>query len=46
MYERLQGKQKEAIQNAKKLHAFQCNKTIQNQNPVTTVFELIERLQS
>ncbi|MDR0582770.1 MAG: RloB family protein [Treponema sp.] len=46
MYERLKNKQKEAIQNAKKLYAFQYNKTIQNQNPVTTVFELVEKLQS
>ena len=46
MYKRLENRQKEAIQNAKRLRIFQCNKTIQNQNPVTTVFELVEKLQS
>jgi hypothetical protein len=46
MYERLKNRQNEAIQNAKKLHAFQGNKTISNQDPITTVFELVEKLQS
>jgi hypothetical protein len=46
MYERLKSKQKKAIQNAKKLNISQCNKAIQDQNPVTTVFELVEKLQN
>jgi hypothetical protein len=46
MYNRLKDSQGIAIQNAKKLYNFQCSKSIQAQNPVTTVFELVEKLQS
>ncbi|MDR1971932.1 MAG: RloB family protein [Treponema sp.] len=46
MYERLKGRTRKAIQNAKKLYAFQCSKAIQDQNPVTTIFKLVERLQN
>jgi hypothetical protein len=46
MYGRLKDRQKEAIQNAKRLYARHCNKKMQDQNPVTTVFELVEKLQS
>jgi hypothetical protein len=46
MYARLENRQNEAIQNAKKLYTFQCNKTISNRDPITKVFELVEKLQS
>jgi hypothetical protein len=46
MYERLKDKMGKAIQNAKKLYTFQYKKTIKDQNPITTVFELVEKLQS
>jgi hypothetical protein len=46
MYERLKDKQEIAIQNAKKLYSFQYFKLIQDQNPVTTVFDLVEKLQN
>jgi hypothetical protein len=44
MYERLKDKQGIAIQYARKLYTFQCAKSIQDQNPVTTVFDLVEKL--
>jgi hypothetical protein len=45
MYERLQDKQETAIKHAKRLYGIQCTKAIKDQNPMTTVFELVERLQ-
>jgi hypothetical protein len=44
MYERLVDKQEAAIRNAKRLHDVQSLQTIQQQNPVTTVYELVEKL--
>ncbi|WP_010256397.1 RloB family protein [Treponema primitia] len=44
MYERLQDKQETAIRNANKLYTIQCTKATKDQNPVTTVFELVEKL--
>jgi hypothetical protein len=45
MYGRLKSIQYKAIQNARRLYTFQCKKQISDQNPITTVFELVERLQ-
>jgi hypothetical protein len=33
-----------AVQNARKLFALQYNKSLTEQNPITTVFKLVERL--
>lgn len=44
MYAELQSRQGRAIQNAKKLYYKQCSLPYKEQNPVTTVFMLIERL--
>jgi hypothetical protein len=44
MYKLLQKKQNIAIQNARKLFTLQYNKPLTEQNPITTVFKLVERL--
>jgi len=44
MYSLLHGKKSRAIQNARKLFYRQCLLPIKDQNPVTTVFLLVERL--
>jgi hypothetical protein len=44
MYQLLQRKQKTAIQNAQKLYLRQSELPLREQNPVTTVFRLAERL--
>jgi hypothetical protein len=44
MYKILRKRQSTAIQNAQKLFARQCGLPIKEQNPVTTVFRLVERL--
>jgi hypothetical protein len=50
MYYTLQDKQEIAIRNARKLYSFQCEQAsqrkqaIQEQNPVTLVFKLVEKL--
>lgn len=44
MYEKLLAHQEAAIQNAKKLYARQKNNHISAQNPITTVYKLVERL--
>ncbi|MFP3043223.1 RloB family protein [Treponema primitia] len=46
MYKRLQDKQETAIRNANKLYNIQCTKAIRDQNPITTVFELVKKLRS
>jgi hypothetical protein len=45
MYDRLRDKQQTAIKNAKKLYNVQSMQATQDQNPITTVFELVEKLQ-
>ena len=44
MYQLLQKRQKAAIQNAQKLYLRQSGQPLREQNPVTTVFRLVERL--
>jgi hypothetical protein len=44
MYQILQKRQNTAIKNAKKLYQFQYERSLSEQNPVTTVFRLVERL--
>jgi hypothetical protein len=44
MYSILRKKQSRAIQNARKLFFRQCSSPLKDQNPVTTVFELVEKL--
>jgi hypothetical protein len=44
MYKILQKRQSTALQNAQKLFARQCGLPVREQNPVTTVFRLVERL--
>jgi hypothetical protein len=44
MYQLLQKRQKTAIQNAKKLYLRQSERSLREQNPITTVFRLVERL--
>jgi len=44
MYSLLQGRQSRAIQNAKTLFYRQCSLPLKDRNPVTTVFQLVERL--
>ena len=44
MYELLKRKTDTAIKNASKLYVKQCNQPLAKQNPVTLVFELVEKL--
>ena len=44
MYRLLQKRQSIAIQNARKLYALQHTRPLSEQNPITTVFGLVERL--
>ena len=44
MYQLLQKRQSIAIQNARKLYALQHTRPLSEQNPITTVFGLVERL--
>ena len=44
MYQLLKKRQETAIKNAKKLFYLQSNQQLSNQNPITTVFELVERI--
>jgi len=44
MYSLLRNRQSRAIQNARKLFLQQCTLPLKDQNPVTTVFLLVERL--
>jgi len=44
MYSFLNGKQSIAIQNARKLYYKQCLLPLKDRNPITTVFQLVERL--
>ncbi|MDR1129858.1 MAG: RloB family protein [Prevotellaceae bacterium] len=44
MYQLLQKRQETAIKNAQKLHSQQSKLPLNEQNPVTTVFQLVERL--
>ena len=44
MYSLLENMQSRAIQNARKLFYRQCSLSLKDQNPVTTVFQLVERL--
>lgn len=44
MYQLLIQRQNTAMQNARKLYALQQNRSIAEQNPITTVFRLVERL--
>jgi len=44
MYSILRSRQSRAIQNAKKLYWNRCSLPSKNQNPITTVFMLVERL--
>jgi len=44
MYQLLQKQKDKALQNARKLYALQYNKPFAKQNPITTVFKLVERL--
>jgi len=44
MYLRLSKKQSIAIQNARKLYNKQCLLPLKDRNPITTVFQLVERL--
>jgi hypothetical protein len=46
MHQVLQERQETAIQNAQKLHSRQSELPLKEQNPVTTVFQLVERLLS
>jgi hypothetical protein len=44
MYVLLSRRQSRAIQNARKLYDKQCSLPLKNRNPITTVFQLVERL--
>jgi len=44
IYKLLLGKQNTALQNARKLYALQVKQPLSEQNPITTVFLLVERL--
>jgi len=44
MYKVLNSRQSTALQNARRLYLQQFNKPLTNQNPITTVFLLVERL--
>jgi hypothetical protein len=44
MYQLLQNRQKTALQNGQKLYLRQSELPLREQNPVTTVFKLVERL--
>ena len=44
MYSLLKGRRKKAIQNAKRLYNIQCLLPLKDQNPITTVFKLVEQL--
>ncbi|MDR1897420.1 MAG: RloB family protein [Prevotellaceae bacterium] len=44
MYQLLQNRQKTALQNAQKLYLRQSERPLREQNPITTVFKLVERL--
>jgi hypothetical protein len=44
MYLLLSKKQSIAIQNARKLYSKQCLLPLKDRNPITTVFQLVERL--
>jgi hypothetical protein len=44
MYLLLNKRQRRAVQNAKKLYDIQCLLPLKERNPVTTVFQLVERL--
>ena len=44
MFSLLKNRQSSAIQNAQKLYHKQCSRPMKKQNPVTTVFRLVERL--
>ena len=44
MYSILWSRRNRAIQNARKLFSRQCTLPLKNQNPVTTVFKLVEKL--
>jgi len=44
MYQLLKKKQSTAMQNARKLYALQHKRPLSEQNPITTVFLLVERL--
>jgi hypothetical protein len=44
MYQALQKRQEAAALNARRLYARQCDRPLGEQNPVTTVFHLVERL--
>jgi hypothetical protein len=44
MYSLLNKKQSRAILNAKKLYKEQCLLQLKDRNPITTVFQLVERL--
>ncbi len=45
MYQLLIKRQNAAMQNARRLFALQQNRSFSEQNPITTVFRLVERLQ-
>ena len=44
MYQALRKRQDTAIKNARKLYALQYERPLSEQNPITTVFQLVERL--
>jgi len=44
MYQLLQKRKNIAVQNARKLYILQHNRSFTEQNPITTVFKLVERL--
>jgi len=44
MYQLLQKRKNIALQNARRLYALQYNQPFAKQNPITTVFKLVERL--
>jgi len=44
MYQLLKKRQNTAIKNARKLYALQYKRSLSEQNPITTVFQLVERL--
>ena len=46
MYKKLHYKMGTALKNAAKLHSVQCQKKLSDQNPITLVFQLVQRLES
>jgi hypothetical protein len=44
MYQILQKRKSTALQNARRLYTLQHNRSFTEQNPITTVFKLVERL--